>query len=42
MQTFFVHPVGVVSGGGEGPAQLRIDPALSLIHNSEPTRLDVI
>ena len=27
MQTFFVHPVGVVSGGGEGPAQLRIDPA---------------
>ena len=27
MQTFSVHPVGVVSGGGEGPAQLRIDPA---------------
>ena len=44
MQTFSVHPVGVVNGGGEGPAQLRIDPAyrdglrglegfgLSLIH----------
>ena len=27
MQTFTVHPVGVVNGGGEGPAQLRIDPA---------------
>ena len=26
MQTFFVHPVGVVSGGGEVPAQLRLDP----------------
>ena len=27
MQTFSVQPGGVVSGGGEGPAQLRIDPA---------------
>ena len=27
MQTFSVHPVGVVNGGGEGPAQLCIDPA---------------
>ena len=27
METFSVHPIGIVSGGGEGPAQLRIDPA---------------
>lgn len=26
METFSVCPVGVVSGGGEGPAQLRISP----------------
>lgn len=27
METYSVHPVGFVSGGGEGPAQLRIDAA---------------
>ncbi len=27
METFSAHPIGVVSGGGEGPAQVRIDPA---------------